>query len=330
MLDWLNRDDFPLFLAPMARYTDVMFRRFCKEQGADVMTTEFVQADALVRDEPRVWQKVDFTEEQRPMGVQIFGSRSESMGRSARMLAERLNPDFIDINFGCPAERVICEDAGSSMLKNLPRLEAVTAAVVAAAPDTPVTVKIRIGWDDDSIVARDVGDIVEGAGARALAVHGRTKAQGYRGGADWELIAEIARRLDIPVVGNGNVRDAEDVLRIRRETDCAGVMIGRAALGYPWIFRDIKQALARGAAPPAPGVDERWRTILAYARGILERSAFARDRSNIRWMRPKILSLTKSMPGSRTLRREIGEAETIDDLEAIAARHSAGHAASAA
>ncbi|MFP4204444.1 MAG: tRNA-dihydrouridine synthase, partial [Opitutales bacterium] len=141
----------------MARFTDVVFRQFCKEQGADVMVTEFVQADALIRDEPRLWETVDFTPEQRPMGIQIFGSIPETMGQAARMLADRLAPDFIDLNFGCPAERVVCTDAGSSMLRNPRKIGAVTAAVVRAVPGTPVTVKIRTGWDAGHIVAREVG-----------------------------------------------------------------------------------------------------------------------------------------------------------------------------
>lgn len=307
----------------MARFTDVVFRQFCKEQGADVMVTEFVQADALIRDEPRLWETVDFTPEQRPMGIQIFGSIPETMGQAARMLADRLAPDFIDLNFGCPAERVVCTDAGSSMLRNPRKIGAVTAAVVRAVPDTPVTVKIRTGWDAGHIVAREVGRIVENEGAHALTIHGRTKAQGYSGEADWPLIAAVASDLQIPVVGNGNIRSAEDVIRVRNETECAGLMIGRAALGYPWIFRDIKHYLETGELPEPPGIAERWQTILDYTRRIMARPFREQRHSNLRWMRPKIIALTKEMPGSRKIRGELGKIEVIRDLEDIAARHSA-------
>ena len=331
MLPWFQNGQFPLYLAPMARFTDVVFRQFCKEQGADVMVTEFVQADALKRDDPKLWETVDFTEEQRPMGVQLFGSNPVTMGEAARLLADRLSPDFIDINFGCPAERVICMDAGSSMLRHPAKLGKVTGAVVRAVPDTPVTAKIRIGWDEHSIVAAEVGRIVESEGARALAIHGRTKVQGYRGDADWAVIAEAAEAVRIPVIGNGNVREAGDVLRIRRATRCAGLMIGRAALGYPWIFREIKHCLAHGAPPEPPSLEARWQTLLDYTRRIMARPfRQARHQDDLRWMRPKLIALTKGMEGSRKLRGALGGVSSIDDLEAVAARHCAHFGSGAA
>lgn len=326
-LPWLGSESFPLYLAPMARFTDIVFREFCKEQGADVMVTEFVQADALTRDDPRLWETVDFAETQRPMGVQIFGSDPGSMADAARLLAERVRPDFIDINFGCPADRVICTDAGSSMLKNPRRLGEITGAVVRAVPKTPVTVKIRTGWDANSVVAGTVGRIVRDQGARALAIHGRTKVQGYAGGADWRTIAEVAEDLDIPVIGNGNINRAEDVVRVRNETRCAGVMIGRAALGYPWIFRDIKHYLRDGRIPPPPDIPERWRTIIDYTRRLMSRP-FRRERHHdLRWMRPKFIALTKGMEGSRKMRTALGQVEHIEDLERIASEHIARYAA---
>ena len=321
MLDWFNNGQFPLYLAPMARYTDIVFRQFCKEQGADVMVTEFVQADAIVRGDPRLWETVDFTGAQRPMGIQIFGSNPASMGEAAKMLADRMRPDFIDINFGCPADRVICMDAGSSMLRNPPKLGKVTAAVVRAVPDTPVTVKIRIGWDDHSIVAGEVGQIAQDEGARALAIHGRTKMQAYRGEANWDVIAQAAADLTIPAIGNGNIRSAQDVARIRQTTPCAGVMIGRAALGYPWIFRDIKHYLRHGTIPQPPSLEERWQTILDYTRGIMQRPFREQRHSDLRWMRPKFIALTKGMPGSRKIRTALGTVEQIDDLERVAREH---------
>ena len=321
MLPWLQPNTFPLYLAPMARVTDVIFRQFCKDQGADVMVTEFAQADALNREDPKLWETVDFTEEQRPMGVQIFGSNPDSMASAAQLLVDRLQPDFIDLNFGCPAERVICMDAGSSMLRTPKKLGAVARAVVNAVPKTPVTVKIRTGWDHRSLVALEVGRIVENEGARALTIHGRTKVQGYSGEANWELIAEAAEALNIPVIGNENIRSARDVIRIRETTQCAGLMIGRAALGYPWIFRDIKHYLKHGNVPDPPTIRERWETILNYTRRIMARPFREQRHKDIRWMRPKIIGLTKEMPNSRKIRGALGKVICIEDLERVAAEH---------
>jgi nifR3 family TIM-barrel protein len=287
------------------------------------MVTEFVQADALNRDDPKLWETVDFTEAQRPMGVQIFGSNPDSMAQAARLLTDRLRPDFIDINFGCPADRVICMDAGSSMLRNPKKLGAITAAVVKAVPETPVSVKIRTGWDDDNIVALEVGHIVESEGAQALAIHGRTKVQGYSGEANWPIIAEVAEALSIPVIGNGNITSAEDVIRIREQTKCAGLMIGRAALGYPWIFRDIKHYLKHGVVPPPPSVSERWDIIIEYSRRLMSRPFREQKHSDLRWMRPKIISLTKEMTGARRIRGALGTVHQLEDLERIAAEHIA-------
>lgn len=323
MLPWFQNGKFPLYLAPMARFTDIVFREFCKEQGADVMVTEFVQADALTREDPKLWETVDFTEAQRPMGVQIFGSRPESMASAARMLSERLRPDFIDINFGCPADRVICMDAGSSMLRNPKKLGEVTGAVVRAVPEIPVTVKIRIGWDAEHIVAGEVGRIVQEEGAQALAIHGRTKEQGYRGEANWAVIAEVAEALRIPVIGNGNVNSAQEVIRIREQANCSGLMIGRAALGYPWIFRDIKHYLAHGFVPEPPSISERWETIIDYTRKIMARPFREARHSDLRWMRPKFIALTKGMEGSRKIRGSLGQVNQIKDLQRVAAAHIA-------
>lgn len=321
MIPWFKQNTFPLYLAPMARVTDVVFRQFCKDQGADVMVTEFAQADALKHNDPKLWETVDFTDEQRPMGVQIFGSNPNSMADAARLLEDRLKPDFIDLNFGCPAERVICMDAGSSMLRNPQKLGAVTKAVVKAVPKTPVTVKIRTGWDDHLIVAYEVGRIVENEGAQAITIHGRTKVQGYSGEANWKLIAEVAETLSIPVIGNGNICSAHDVIRVREQTKCAGLMIGRAALGYPWIFRDIKHYLKHGIVPDPPTIAERWETILDYTRKIMARPFREQRHKDIRWMRPKIIGLTKEMPNSRQIRGALGTVVSINDLERVADEH---------
>lgn len=321
MLSWFANKQFPLYLAPMARFTDITFRSFCKQQGADVLVSEFVMSDALLRDDPRVWETVAFTEEQRPMGVQIFGSCPESMAAAARLVEERIQPDFVDLNFGCPADRVTCMDAGSSLLRNPSKLASIVEAVVKGVTHTPVTVKMRLGWDRESIVAHEVARLCEEAGAQAIAIHGRTKVQGYSGEADWQTIDAVARERGIPVIANGNIRSATDVLKIQQETACAGAMIGRAAQGYPWIFAEIKHFREHGFLPEPPSAEARWQALLGYAAQVLTRPYNAEYANDLRWMRPKLLSMTKEMPGARRLRGEIGKIVSYTDLEALAAMH---------
>jgi tRNA-dihydrouridine synthase B len=321
MLPWFANNAFPLYLAPMARFTDITFRAFCKRQGADVLVSEFVMSEALLRDDPRVWETVAFTPEQRPMGVQIFGSCKESMASAARLVEERIAPDFIDLNFGCPADRVTCMDAGSSLLRHPSKLASIVEAVVKRVQKTPVTVKMRLGWAHDSIVAHEVARLVEEAGAQAIAIHGRTKEQGYSGEADWETIDAVARERSVPVIANGNIRSAADVLYLQQKTACAGAMIGRAAQGYPWIFSEIKYYREHGTLPEPPTVAERWETLIDYARQVLARPYNADYANDLRWMRPKLLSLTKEMPGARRLRGAIGKVVHLADIEALAAEH---------
>ncbi len=321
MLNWISETKFPLYLAPMARFTDTVFRQMCKEQGADVMVTEFVQADAIIRGDDRLWETVDFTEAQRPMGVQIFGSNPDSMAKAAKLIYEKIRPDFIDINFGCPADRVICMDAGSSVLRNPKKLSLITQKVVAAVTEIPVTVKIRIGWDETSINALEIGKLVESVGAKALTIHGRTKVQGYRGDANWEVISEVADSIKIPVIGNGSITSASEVIQIKNHTNCAGIMIGRAALGYPWIFRDIKYSLKHGKLPNPPSIKERWKTIIEFTENIMARDYQKQRHKDIKWMRPKIIALTKEMRGSRKIRTELGKVAQIEDLRKLAELH---------
>ena len=321
MLDWISKSQYPLFLAPMARFTDTVFRQLCKKQGADVMVTEFVQADAIIRGDDRLWETVDFTESQRPMGVQIFGSEPTNMAEASKRIVQKIKPDFIDINCGCPADRVTSMNAGSSLLKDPTTLGKIIASVVSAVPNTPVTLKIRIGWDDRSINAHEIGAIAESEGAQMLTIHGRTKAQGYQGDANWPVITAVASNLKIPVIGNGSIASAEDVLKIKNETNCAGVMIGRAALGYPWIFRDIKYSLRTGKMPKPISLPERWRTIIDYTEKVMLRSYSKERHLDIKWMRPKVIALTKELPGSRKIRTELGKVIQIDDLRKLADLH---------
>ena len=323
MLPWFEQPDLPLYLAPMAGFTDTVYRQLCKQEGADVLVSEFVLADSLVRGTPEAWEEVAFTGDQRPFGTQIFGSSPKVMAEATVQLSRKLRPDFIDLNFGCPSDKVTCKDAGSSLLRNPSKLARVATQVVQAGKQEglPVTAKIRIGWDGQSIVALEVARRLEDAGVEAVAIHGRTKEQGYRGQANWDIIQEVAEALTIPVIGNGNVNSAEQVSSIIRNSAIRGVMIGRAALGYPWIFREIKATLRTGIPPQPPTLEERWQTILAYARLLLARPGRDRKQGDIRWMRPRLIKLTKEMTGCKRVRGGLQEVTTLKELQALARQH---------
>ncbi len=320
-LPWLHGPALPLYLAPMAGFTDRAFRQLCKEQGADVMLTEFVMAHKFL--DPRgaraAWRTVDFSADQRPMGVQIFGGDPPAMAEAAARIVKRLAPDFIDINYGCPAPRVVAVCAGSSLLRDPGRLQAVAAAVVRRVGDrVPVTAKIRIGWDAASINAVDNARRLEDAGIAAITVHGRTKEQGYSGEADWEVIHAVAAAVRVPVIGNGGIRTAADVLRVQAAGKVRGLMIGRAALGNPWIFREIKHALATGEALPHPTLEERWEVMIRYCEELLaHQQAGPWDRIN--WMRPRLKAFARAFPGSKALRRALEQVRTVEELKALRA-----------
>src|SRR5437660_10600420 len=241
-LSWFS--GFPLYLAPMAGVSDKIFRQLCKEYGADVLTTEFVSAEGILRRNERTRKYLDFDEIERPIGVQLFGANAEHMAEAARQVIDWVQPDFVDLTFGCPVNKVVCKNGGSALLKDCPTLANVAGAVVRAIAPLPVTAKIRIGWDADSINATRVARVLADAGIAAITVHGRTRAQGYSGGADWNVIGEVAAAISIPVIGNGDLGSAADVSKRRRETGIAGAMIGRAAMSAPWIFHQVKQYLA--------------------------------------------------------------------------------------
>src|SRR5438067_1609044 len=234
-LPWFQ-NRFPLYLAPMAGVSDKIFRQLCKEYGADVLTTEFVSAEGIFRRNERTREYLDFDEIERPIGVQLFGANAQHMAEAAKQVVDWVRPDFVDLNFGCPVNKVVCKNGGSALLKDCPTLANVAESVVRAIAPLPATAKIRIGWDADSINAVRVAKILEECGIAALTVHGRTRAQGYSGDADWRVIGEVAQAIRIPVVGNGDLSSPEDVVRRRRETNISGVMMGRAAMSAPWIF----------------------------------------------------------------------------------------------
>lgn len=283
------------------------------------MVTEFVMANKFLdhRGQKDAWEIVDFTPLQRPMGVQIFGGEPDKMAEAASRISDRLHPDFIDINYGCPAPKVVNNLAGSSLLRDPCLLGKIAASIVKrVAAATPVTAKIRTGWDEQSINAVEIAKVLEDSGVEAVAVHGRTKEQGYSGEADWEVIHAVADAVNVPVIGNGSIRTVNDVQAIKKEGKVSGLMIGRAALGYPWIFREIKHALETGSTLPPPDLNERWDAILQYAENLLDhRQRDSADRIN--WMRARLKSFARGFPGSKELRRKLETVTTLDELRQI-------------
>ena len=323
-LPWFGPGKFPLYLAPMARHTDVAFRQVCKEQGADVMVTEFVQSEALVRDNIKAWEMVDFTEGQRPMGVQIFGATPASMARAARLVCDRVKPDFLDLNFGCPAHKVIEQNAGSGLLRCTPLLYDLVKSVKDAIPEVPLTAKMRLGWDHATIVAVEVAGRLQELGVEALAVHGRTKEQGYSGEAHWGWIAQVAAAVDIPVIGNGDVKDGPSAMLRRSETGVSGLMIGRAALGNPWVFAQIKAAMeGREGSAAEIGIRQRWDCMIRLAELTIEVHASRLGSRDVRWMLDRMHPLTHGLPGSRKLRDRLRYCLTLDDLRRLRDEHLA-------
>ena len=320
----MNGGSLPLFLAPMAGVTNSIFRRICREKGADVLTTEFVSADGIMHRNARTRSYVDFVEEERPMGVQLFGGDPERLAEAARKVIDWVNPDFIDINFGCPVNKVVCRHGGSSLLRDSPQLERVAAAVVQACAPLPVTGKIRIGWDESSINAVETARILEGVGIRRVAVHGRTRYQGYSGSANWEVIATVAAAVSIPVIGNGDITDGATAL-LRRETGVSGLMIGRAAMASPWIFTEVGMALAGKPYDP-PTLEDRWSLVRRHCREeVAERGD---ERIAMQCMRARLMAYTRGMPAGRPLRGHLSTIASLAALDDLIAVHLAEHPAS--
>ncbi len=249
--------EFPLLLAPMEDVSDPPFRRLCKQHGADLMFSEFISSEGLIRDAIKSRQKLDIFDYERPVGIQIFGGDEEAMAMSAKIV-EAVNPDLIDINFGCPVKKVVCKGAGAAVLKDVDLMVRLTKAVIRST-SLPVTVKTRLGWDDDMINIDEVAERLQDIGVQALSIHGRTRAQLYKGEADWSHIARVKnnQRITIPIFGNGDVDSPEKALEYKNKYGVDGIMIGRAAIGYPWIFDEIKHYFKTGAHLPAPTMHDR-------------------------------------------------------------------------
>lgn len=249
--------EFPLLLAPMEDVSDPPFRALCKEQGADVVYTEFISSEGLIRDAAKSVQKLDIYERERPVGIQIFGANLDSMLQTVEIV-ERSKPDFIDINFGCPVKKVVSKGAGAGILRDIPLMVKLSEAMVKHAK-LPITVKTRLGWDHDSIYIEEVAERLQDVGIQALAIHGRTRSQMYKGSADWEPIANVKNnpRMHIPIFGNGDVDSAEKAVIMRDRYGLDGAMIGRASIGNPWFFADVKHFFETGEHPEPPGIPER-------------------------------------------------------------------------
>lgn len=253
----LELGGFPLLLAPMEDVSDPPFRMVCKQKGADLMYTEFISSEGLIRHAAKSKKKLDIFEYERPIGIQIFGSEKDSMRQAAVMAAEA-NPDLIDINYGCPVKNVACKGAGAALLQDVPKMVSITKSIVDAV-QIPVTVKTRLGWDDKSKNIIDVAERLQDIGIQAITIHGRTRSQMYKGAADWNLIAEVKnnQRMKIPVFGNGDIDTPQKAMDYRNRFGVDGIMIGRAAIGNPWIFKNIKHFFSTGSLLPDISLAER-------------------------------------------------------------------------
>ena len=293
---------FPLLLAPMEDVSDPPFRALCKEQGADLMYTEFISSEGLIRDAIKSRQKLDIFDYERPIGIQIFGGDEEAMALSSKIVSVT-KPDLVDINFGCPVKKVVCKGAGAGVLKDIDLMVRLTKAVVNAT-DLPVTVKTRLGWDNSSLNIEEVAERLQDVGVQALSIHGRTRMQMYKGEADWSLIAKVKNnpRIHIPIFGNGDIDTPEKALAYKNRYGVDGVMIGRAAIGYPWIFREIKHFLNTGEHLAAPSIEERIAACKKHLEGSM---AWKGERLGILEMRRHYANYLKGYPNIKEFRARL-------------------------
>lgn len=300
----------PFFLAPLAGITDAPFRRICKEQGAGLVYSEMVSGKGLYYNDKATERLLRIYEEEKPVAIQIFGSEPEIIGFAAKKLADRENC-ILDINMGCPVPKVVKNGEGSALLKNPKLVEAIVKEAVTNA-GKPVTVKIRIGWDADSINAAEVAKVAEAAGAAAIGVHGRTREQYYSGKADWDVIRQVKQAVSIPIIGNGDVFSGRDAIRMMEETGCDFVMIARGALGNPWIFRDALAMWEGRPIPPPPDLKEKTEIILKHFNLLLEEKG---EYVAVREMRKHTGWYFKGIPGSARLRRQMNTIVKADALK---------------
>jgi nifR3 family TIM-barrel protein len=303
---------FPLLLAPMEDVSDPPFRAVCKKHGADLMYTEFISSEGLIRDALKSRQKLDIYEEERPVGIQIFGGDEEAMAISAAIV-DTVNPDLLDINFGCPVKKVVCKGAGAAVLKDIDLMVRLTKAVIKST-SVPVTVKTRLGWDFDSINIMEVAERLQDIGVQALSIHGRTRSQLYKGEADWSHIAAVKNnpRIHIPIFGNGDIDSPEKALEYKNKYGIDGIMIGRAAIGYPWFFREVKHYFATGEILAPPTIEERVEVIKQHLH------------ASVKWKGPKLgifemrrhyANYLKGIPNIKPLRSKLVILNTAEEIE---------------
>lgn len=310
----IDLGEFPLLLAPMEDVSDPPFRFVCKQNGVDMMYTEFISSEGLIRDAAKSRAKLDIFEYERPIGIQIFGSEIESM-REATRIATLAKPDLIDINYGCPVKNVACRGAGASLLQDIDKMVLMTKAVVEST-HLPVTVKTRLGWDDNTKNIYEVAERLQDIGIQALTIHGRTRAQMYKGEADWTLIREIKRnpRIKIPIFGNGDVNSIEKAALWRMEYEIDGIMIGRAAIGYPWIFREIKHFFKTGEYLAEPTITERVEVCKTH----LDKSiAWKGNKTGVFEMRRHYANYFKGIADFKEYRMKLVSLESVDDIHAV-------------
>jgi tRNA-dihydrouridine synthase B len=306
--------DFPLLLAPMEDVSDPPFRAVCKENGADLMYTEFISSEGLIRDAIKSRKKLDIFDYERPIGIQIFGGDEDSLAMAARIV-EVTNPDLLDINFGCPVKKVACKGAGAGVLKDLPLMVRLTEAVVKATR-LPVTVKTRLGWDDAGKNIEEVAERLQDVGIAALSIHGRTRTQMYKGEADWTLIGKVKNnpRIQIPIFGNGDITSPEKALLYKDRYGVDGIMIGRAAIGYPWIFDEIKHFNITGEHLPSPGISQRVDVCRKHLRRSYE---WKGPVVGILEMRRHYANYLKGLPNIKEYRSKLVTMNNIDEIESV-------------
>ncbi len=304
--------DFPLLLAPMEDVSDPPFRAVCKKNGADLMFTEFISSEGLIRDAIKSRQKLDIFEEERPVGIQIFGGDEEAMAISAEIV-NTVHPDLLDINFGCPVKKVVCKGAGAAVLKDIDLMVRLTKAVIKSSK-VPVTVKTRLGWDFDSINILEVAERLQDIGVQALSIHARTRSQLYKGDADWSWIAKVKenQRITIPIFGNGDIDSPEKALEYKNRYGVDGIMIGRAAIGYPWFFREVKHYFATGEKLEPPTLDERMEVIMHHLRASM---AWKGPKLGILEMRRHYSNYLKGIPNIKPIRNKLVTANSVEEIE---------------
>ncbi len=304
----------PILLAPMAGYTDYPFRVLCKEMGAGIVYSEFVSADGIIRKNSKTLDLIRFEEIERPIGIQIFGSNPDIMSKAAKFVIDKFRPDILDINYGCPVPKVTKKGAGSAALKDICIMHDITAAVVESVPNIPVTVKMRLGWDNESIIIPKSGEMLEKIGVKAITLHPRTTEQRYRDNAEWHYIKELKDACSIPIIGNGDVRTVDDMIRMFETTGCDAVMVGRIAQGNPWFFREAIARLKGELKPNPPTLLDIAEICKKHFNLMLENHGEKKG-SNI--MRKHFANYIKGFPGAAMYRQNLVTAPNINLMRSI-------------